>query len=192
MTNINKTTLIVGSAIAIIILATALWLTQINTVFGNVAQVTPACRTATATTSVTYITAGTATTTLICDFYADGTNPTLANGGMLKIQFMGSSTASTLDTYLEYSQDGEDYYESAISDKASTSPTKSLGTVQAFSFTFASSTAGHIALANASSTRATRITKIDTPTRFVKAVFVMPVGSTPGAFWAEVQGIKER
>src|SRR3990167_6247184 len=80
----------------------------------------------TATTSVSYMTVGTATTTYYLDSQANG-NPFGADSATLLWQFTASSTNSTQDMYLEYAQSGDcinaptscDWYYSGI---ASTSP----------------------------------------------------------------------
>lgn len=149
-------------------------------------------QTATATTSPSYMTAGTATTTLTLDTYSSG-NSRAAYSATLLIQLAASSTATTLRTNIEYSQDGVDWYQdggSLFPNFATTSKPFDIGQVNQFSLTYASSTAG-LGAVPASQATTTRAVKINTPTRYVRAVFTLPTGSAAGAVWAQFVPIKE-
>ena len=149
-------------------------------------------QTATATTSPVYMTAGTATTTLTHDF---GTgNNFSGDSASLLVQLAGSSTATVLNIDVEYSQDGADWYATSIgwnADVGVSTTSPALGPLQQIAFQFASSTINRSVVTNANSATSTRIVKIPTPTRFVRAILTLATGSTRGAVWAEFIGKKQ-
>lgn len=144
-----------------------------------------------ATTTVTYLTAGTATTTLTYDanlLYGDSF---ASNGASLLIQFAGSSSASTLNADIQYSQDGIDWYglsggTDVDNGIGSTSP--SIGNATVVTLTFASSTIDKSAGITATTSR---IVNLDMPTRYVRAIFSLPAGSPRGAVWAQFVAQKQ-
>lgn len=152
-------------------------------------------QTSTATGTPAYMTAGTATTTLTWDSYQAVGNYTGTLNSALLIQLAASSTATILRVNIEYSQDGIDWYQTnglfVPQFSTSTSPTIDLGQVNQYSLAFASSTAG---LGNISGSQATttRALPVKVPTRYVRAVFTLATGSTPGAVWGQFVPIKER
>lgn len=108
---------------------------------------------------------------------------------MLLEQFSGSSTNSVLNTDVQYSQDGIDWYATSLAwttdvtgNSATTSP--ALGNVEKYSFAFASSTINEAA-ADSNFAKSDRVVMLPTPTRFIRAVFTLPTTSTNGAVWAE-------
>lgn len=153
----------------------------------------PYVSTAIATTTPSYMTAGTATTTLTYDTYASVGNITATLKGALLVQLVGSSTATVLNVNTEYSQDGIDWYQDAglfnVGYATSSKPVD-IGQVNQFTFAFASSTAGlgAVPALNATTSRAI---PVSTPTRFVRFVFTLPVGSKSGAVWAQFVPQKE-
>lgn len=147
-------------------------------------------QTATATSSLIYMTPGTATTTLTLDTYSSG-NSRLAMNATLLVQFVGTSTASILNIFPQYSQDGIDWYQdggSLINNFATTTKPFDIGQVGPFNYTFSSTSPSFVAGNNTTSTRAVRV---NTPTRYVRAVFTLPIGSANGAIWAQFVPTKE-
>lgn len=147
------------------------------------------CQTATATTSVTYMSAGLATTTLSCDSYSSG-NPRGALRMSLLTQFAATSS-SILKINIEYSQDNIDWYQDGGNinfNFATTTKPFDIGQVNSYTYNYSSTTPGLGAALNATSTR---IVLINTPTRYVRAVYTIPSGSTAGAVWAQLVPIKE-
>lgn len=134
-----------------------------------------------ATTGSAFMTAGTGTTTLSLDLGL-GSNQG-ADSAVLNIQFAGSSTSATLNADIQYSQDNTIWY--ASSPAATSSPTQSISSVQTISLPFASSTISRAAVSNANSATTTRSIVVPTPTRYVRALFYLPSGSTNGTVWAE-------
>lgn len=144
----------------------------------------PVSATASATSTVSYLTAGTGTTTLAMDSFQNGI-PRLIDRAALLVQFAGSSTASILNINLEFSDDNIDWYQDGgnfTSGFATSSRPVDIGQVSKFNYTFSSTTPGLGAAINATSTR---IITTTVPTRYVRAVFTIPVGSLAGAVWAK-------
>lgn len=157
----------------------------------------PTTQTAAATTSVSYLAPGTATTTLVApDAYANGQNKAI-DSQVLLVQFAASSTASVLNINFEYSQGNAginctlvgancDWYQNDLNGtfQATTSPsTVSVVNVNALTWTFASSTVGGTGLTTTNGATSTKIFNVQSPTRYVRAVFTM-TGSS-GAIWAQ-------
>lgn len=128
-----------------------------------------------ASTTVVYQSAGLATTTLIMDTGVGGAQG--ADSAVLLQQFIGSTTAATQKTTIEYAQGGAGI-------NCATSPTQCdwyLGL--ATSTTATGIQSGGIG--GLSSTTLTSIT-VPTPTRYVRAVFSIPAGGVSGAIYAEL------
>lgn len=151
--------------------------------------------TAPATTTVNYMTPGTATTTLTYDAFLVGTqtiSTTKASYAALLVQFAGSSSPnSVLRANVEYSDDAVDWYQDGGSTFNFSTTTKPYDISQAayFNYVFSSTTAGLAATPNATSTRAVIL---NTPLRYTRVVFSLPIGSQNGAVWARIVPTKER
>lgn len=163
-------------------------------VFGTVAvRANPSffsnTQTAAATTSITYLTPGTATTTLVYDAGAFG-DSFASNGASLLIMWNGSSTVSTLNADIQYSQNGQDWFNNGMGtdiDAGIGSSSPSLANPVSITLAYASTSpdrAGFFGNAVAASST-NRIVNVDMPTRYVRAVFFVPVGSPNGALWAQ-------
>lgn len=157
--------------------------------------------TATATSTTSYMTAGTATTTLTCDSYSanctTSVNPTGRPLGFNRVALLvalsASSTGPTTRINTEYSQDGIDWYQdggSGVETFATTTKPYDVSQVAQYNFAFASSTAGLGAL-SASSATTTRMIILKAPTRFIRAIFTVPVGSSPVGVWAQMVPTRE-
>lgn len=159
--------------------------------------------TASATTTLTYMTPGTATTTLPQPATNSG-NATGINTATLLVQFTGSSTASTINIAFEYAnsdsgvdcsvtQSACDWYRDSLMGYnavvSTTTNTVSLGPTNVYSLPFASTSVGG---AGGISSRTTRIINVQTPAQYVRAVITMPAGSLNGAVYAKFLPVKER
>lgn len=146
-----------------------------------------------ATTSPTFMTPGTATTTLsLTNTISRCTDRSTAlTESYLLIQFTASSTNSQLNINLEYSMDGIDWYQNSLSDQATTSPQRSIAVAQTYAWKFASSTPG-LPAGSASTNRDARIIKVESPTQWVRAVFALNPGGANGAVWAIFIGKQEQ
>lgn len=151
----------------------------------------------TATSSVVYMTPGTATTTYYFDSQI-GTNQAV-DSAVLQTQFTGSSTASSVNIALEYSHGVAgtdctatptacDWYQDRLSAGATTTQTISLNQATTYTLSMSSTTPGGVA---GNSSRTFRVMKIDFPTRYVRAVYTMPAGSQNGAIWGGFVGKRE-
>lgn len=134
--------------------------------------------TSVATTTVTYMSPGTATTTLTYDTYTAG-NTYKTNAAVLFTQLNASSTSSILNIALQYSQDGVDWYANNLTAGATTTATVSIA--QSNSLTWTTPVSG----ANL------KAVQIETPTRFVRAIYSIPIGAGNGALWAQIIPNKE-
>ncbi len=162
----------------------------------------PTTQTAVATTTVSWMTPGTGTTTLVVDSYTPGT-PSAVRSGILLVSFVGSSTNSQLKISPEYSQASSngtnctisqiacDWYQDGgvqVSNYATTTNSVDVGTAHFFSMAFASSTVGGVTGTSATSTRAFAV---DLPTRYVRFVISIVPGTAPGSVWAQFIPTKE-
>lgn len=164
-------------------------------------------QTATATTTLSFMTPGTATTTLYFDSQSDGGLPT--KSAILMTQFTASSSVSTLQINQEYADDTPgvnckdtplacDWYQGSqgmINTGVATSTNNpkifDVAIVPQYSWLFASSTIGGSGLAAVNNFDA-RVIPISTPTRYTRLWFSMKiVANGNGAVWAKVVGKKE-
>lgn len=124
---------------------------------------------ATATTTVQYFATGTATTTLVTfDSYSQG-QPKATDKGVLLVQEAASSTSSVIQTTLEYSQDGIDWY---ADNTITASGVNNTSAPIAFAWT---------AAGTATSSKAY---SVPMPTRYVRAKF--SVTGAGAAVWAQI------
>lgn len=138
-----------------------------------------------ATTSISYMTPGTATTSVSCNLQrisaiAGGTDS--VDSAVLVMQFHASSTAlSELDWYLEYSQDGIDWY------KENTSPvtgTTTTATPKNYAWRQYSTSTPYSSNGKATSSVDMKVISVTTPVRYVKATFTNPIGTSNVGVWA--------
>jgi len=133
--------------------------------------------TASATTTVVYMSSGAGTTTLSLDLNRSGTLRG-ANGLNLAIQWNASSTISRLNWYYEYSRDGVDWYREQLGTLATST---TVATAPIYNWT--ASAAGNNY----------RIFTVPTPqTQYVRAVFTVPASASSSALWAEFVGTREQ
>jgi hypothetical protein len=148
--------------------------------------------TASATSTVSYLAAGTATTSLSWDTQEDGGFS--MDTAALNIQFAGSSTASVLRIEIQHSQDDINWYPSGgsfVSGFATTSKPFDLSQISQFNYHFSSTTQNSIAVTNANSATSTRSLEVRVPERYIRAIFTLPVGSAGGAVWAQFVGKRQ-
>lgn len=150
-------------------------------------------KTATATSTLAYMTPGTGTTTLSYDTYTDGLST--ADSMALLVRLTASSTNTTLKINQEFSQDGIDWYQSTqpmiIQNSTTTVNPIALSGVPQYVWQFASSTINGVSITPASDTR---IIPVKSPTRFTRFVFTVASSTlTPGngAIWAQILPVKQ-
>ena len=150
-----------------------------------------------ATTTLAYMGPGTGTTTLAYDLTKSGQFG--ANSAVLLIQFNASSTNSTLAWKYEYAQgtgnadcvvnqDACDWYQSDAVLSSFATSTVHVRTFAENTWLFASSTIGSSINPIGTSTK---MVEVPVPTRYVRVVYYMPVGSLRGAVWSEWVAKKE-
>lgn len=170
----------------------------------------------TSTSTPSFMTAGTATTTVVYDAYnLGGTNqgssysPYGTNSSGLLIQLNATNTSTTLGWRYEYSDTtgtsidcsatptacdwyADNFYGMTA---ASTTPPNVpivVNTPTSYTWTFASSTSMcDSTLSAASNNRGCKIVMVPTPTRWVRVVFTLPIGSSNGAVYAKFVPKKE-
>lgn len=146
-----------------------------------------------ATTSVSYLTAGTGTTTVTCNLQyiaqvSSGVEST--DSAVLGIQFLASSTASSeLNWYLEYSQDGVDWYKENVFTQTATT---TIATSKTYAWRQYSTTTPISVSGYSTSSLDRKLVNIESPTRYVRATFTQPIGSLAGAVWAQFIGKSQR
>jgi hypothetical protein len=139
---------------------------------------------AAATTTLSYLSPGVASTTLATLDAIGGNNFAIGGTASLLLQLTGSTTVSTLyatTTYavaFEYSQDGVDWY----ADELRTSSAATTTVLRQRNI------AG-VAIATTTPTKL--IISVPTPTRYVRPVITIPADSTNGAVWGEWVAQKE-
>ena len=137
------------------------------------------------TTGYTFITAGKATTTATCNTQLGGLGADVLDETSLLVNLTSSSSLARTIIYIEYSHDGIDWYQDAgtyVDGYATTSKPFDL-TANSLTLQMASTTAGQGAYNNALVATTTRIVKLKTPTKWIRAVFTNPPGGTTFAIW---------
>lgn len=140
-----------------------------------------------------YMTAGTGTTTLTLDSFANG-NLTGTLGAVLLIDFNASNTSAVLNWNYEYSDDGSNWYADSLSVSTTTFALASYNDAPfvLHTWAFASSTLGTSQSGAATvPNHTTKAVIVPTPTRYVRARFYAPAGSTPVGLYAQFVGKKE-
>src|SRR3990167_2795926 len=137
MINKIQTGLLYGFVVLIVLLSA--YFTGVHTLLGKAAMLVfkTECVTASATSTLSYMTYGTATTTVTCPMGNDG-----ADTAVLAIQVNASSTNSIFNVYVEESMDGQDYYPIVANETSTTTNPLILSTRAYSTFIFASSTIG--------------------------------------------------
>lgn len=161
----------------------------------------------TATTTVSYIRAGSATTTLPYDSYYTNSlaNYTKADSATLLVTMTASSTGSVLSTRIEYAWDQPgvncvstplqcDWFpQTNLKTDPTVATTTYANTMTETYWSFASTTVGGATgLVGNATTSMTFSFPIKTPTRYMRVVFSAPVGSTGLGLWATIVPVKEK
>lgn len=156
--------------------------------FGNPSQVYRNNPTI-ATTTLTYLTLGTAaTTTNTWDTQADGA--AIADSAAFTACLTGSSTNTVLNTAFEYSYDNLTWLQSNLSASSTQGvAVNDISGIPSLTWKFASSTLlGGVPGLAASTT--CKILSVQTPLRYVRAV--MSITGTNGGVWSDFAGKREQ
>lgn len=182
MRKINKisgTLLVIGALVLTI---------SVSKVIANVLEF--ATSNTTATSTISYMTPGTATTTYTYDSYLGGeTNAT--DKLTFLLQFTSSSSPATLRWVTECSMDNIDYYQCELITSTSSAQTLAFPSLPTtYSWLFASSTqaAGGVPT---TTTRVLRAFTVIPVTRYSRVSFFLPIGSTNAGVWGTFVGQKQ-
>lgn len=183
------------SIITLGVLAIILCAVSFEKAYANPSQITR-YQTATATTTVTYMTPGTATTTLSYDSQTDGSSPD--NSAILFVQYTASTSLNILRARVEHSNDSIDWYpENAIALNGTgltnnATSTQLVGDASTYKWQTATTTAITDGLAGSGTASRVHLSlPIYTPTRYTRVVFWNRAGEGNGALWAEITSKKE-
>lgn len=158
--------------------------------------------TATATTTLTYMTPGAATTTLYYDSYEDSSGAK-GDAATLGVQFTGSSTLSTLNIAVEYAFNNSlanckttptacDWYADVLLGTnavvSTTTQALGLGNTNVYSLPFSSTSLSGVAIP---SRITSRLMTIAAPTRYIRVIFTLPPASLNGGIWATFRPTKQ-
>lgn len=151
-----------------------------------------AAKSALATTTVSYLTPGTATSTTVYDSYEqNGTNETnksdftIPTSVAVTVQGNASSTSSTLGITCEFSDDRIDWYSNEIF-PATTSNPVNIAIANAFTLPYASTTVGGVS----NNPRYQKLVTCPVPLRYVRAVLT---DSGAGlSVWSAIYPTKQR
>jgi ABC-type maltose transport system permease subunit len=184
--SISKTHGLILSIIVLVVVAFA------SIAYANPFYNGPRAASATATTTVTYMTPGTATTTVVYDSYEKiGTNQkvggdtTLPNFVAVAVQGVSSSSISVLNIACEYSSDNLDWYQNDLF-AATSSGVMPIAAPSTFSYTFASTTLNGVAYGN----KFAKIVQCPVPLQYVRAV-VTNTGANLSQ-WTAIYPVKQR
>lgn len=148
------------------------------------------------TSTPTFMTPGTATTTLAIDTAPGGY---ALDSLTLLVQQTASSTNSIANIDFEFADDISgipcdtnqnacDWYSNDIFTQGTSSPSTLIQ--QTMSFNYASSSQGKL-LGTINSTRSLTAISIASPTRYIRAIFTVPIGAKNTSVWAEFIGKKQ-
>ena len=130
-----------------------------NVASANPSYFLPTVQTATATSTVAFMTPGTGTTTLAFDSYQNGQFFAIDNATLLT-QYVASSTSSILGISIQYSNDGIDWYsDNYLAQSASTTSSVNLANPIAYTWKAAGTATSSTAL------------KLSVPMRYVRAIY---------------------
>lgn len=155
--------------------------------------------TASATTTLSYLTPGTGTTTLVMDTQSDGVNP--ADSLSLLIQYNASSSIGNNNTKVinwnyAYSQDNVNYYDENEFTNINATTSQLTGTTKVYNWAQYATSTSFSFDGNSTSSMAFKMVTLPIPTRYVRVTFSVPV-STPFAsttnagIWAQFVAKKQ-
>lgn len=144
---------------------------------------------ATATSTVSYMTPGTATTT-IPSFDLGVSGAQGADSAVLALQFTGSTTpnnsavaTTTYNVAIEYSQDNVDWYSDSYSQFGTTTVAQNITTQTSRSISLGTQTIKGSLIASTTPTKV--VINVPSPMRYVRAIISVAIGSTNGSVWGE-------
>lgn len=164
--------------------------TRFSTPVGCSTQGTSA--TSLSTTTVSYLSAGTGTTTATCNMAKSGLGTEIFDTATFLLFQAGSSTSATINIDIQDSYNGVDWYSRSLAwnvDENTASSSPSLGAIQSFTMTFASSTQNKGGITATTGATTTRAVSIPVKTPFIRAIITTPVGAAGSAVWGTWTGV---
>lgn len=175
--------------------------------FANPFYVGTKAKSAIATTTLAYMTPGTATSTTVYDSYEqngtnqpNGGNQTLPDSVSFLLQGAASSTLTVVNVQCEFGDDeynaaqtivSTDWYQNELTGPTTTAPgVQNVGTPNSYSFTFASSTIGGAGMSASANNRFQKLVTCAMPTRYVRAVVTITGGNA--GLWVGIIPKKQR
>lgn len=168
-----------------------------GTARANPTMFPPSAYTAVATSTLAYMSPGTATTTLTYDAYGIcGTNEasqtlTGADDAQVNLQITASSTGPTINARVEESQDCIDWYPVAVPIANATSTLYTSNPYQNYSLVISTSTVSGYG-GSGTSQRVHESFSIPIPERAVRVVFYDPAGGNNYGLWAQIVPSKQQ
>jgi hypothetical protein len=143
------------------------------------------------TTSISYMTPGTATSTATCNMQRAGAGIEVFDKSVVIAQMTASSTSSVITGGVEQSYDGIDWYPVSLREIATSTASRfTILPSGLFSWTFASSTnGGGATLVNGDTN--TIMFEVPTFLPFVRTWFANQIGATRAGIWATIIGKTE-
>lgn len=186
--------------ISALMLLTAVFLLNVPKADANPTRfsIVPSCSTqgtsatSLSTTTLSYVNAGTGTTTATCNMGRTGLGTELYDEATFFVAQTGSSTLATLNIDIQDSYNGVDWYSRSLGwnvdgNTASSSP--SLSGVQSFVSTFSSTTPDKSAVTSANSTVSYKQLSVPVKAPFIRAIITAPSGSTQSGVWGGWAGV---
>ena len=152
--------------------------------YANPSVFNPAVVTAVATTTVAYITPGTATTTLVLPSLQGSKN----DKALVTFQYTASTTAVQLSARVESSFDNVEWYTQNVITTANATSTTMAD--QVYTFNMATSSIGDFG-GSGTANRLTKSFVVDTQAPYTRVKFYAPIGGGNGALWASITPVKE-
>lgn len=149
-----------------------------------------------ATTTVVYMTPGTATTTLSYDAGSAASNSG-ADGAFLLVQYTASTSINILRMRIEHSQDNIDWYPETVNNigqavNSNATSTQLFGDASAYKWQVSSTTASTDGLMGSGTAGRIHLSmEIKTPTRYTRVIFWNRITEGNGALWAQLTAKKQ-
>ena len=140
-----------------------------------------------ASTTLTFMTPGTATTT---HTYENCGGTTSARSAILFFQYTASTTDPLLNLRIEHSQDNIDWYPASVALEEFATSTSLTGDSATFDFTTLATSTNNNG-GTGTDARLHRSLEIETPTQFTRVIFSLPIGTSNGAIWSQFVSKKE-
>lgn len=134
----------------------------------------------TATTTPIFMSAGTATTTVVLD-----STFTKYDEASLLIQLTSSTTPTELRWQYQFSQDKKDWYDESIDNNINATTTNVSMTPVVHRWGFASSTDLRGGTAQIANTVARKLVTVPTPTQYTRVIFYLPIGVGNASLYTE-------